>query len=315
MPKVSVIMNCLNGENFVRQAIQSVYDQTFQDWEIIFWDNASTDSTPEIAKSFGDGRLRYFRSRETVPLGKARQWAMAEARGEWVQLLDHDDFLTPDAFGLHVSAMGASSASGPFVLSYGGYTAIDETGALIRTHIPQESAGDLFGRLLRNMEIYPMCAWMNRRALNTIDFAATSAFVMAEEYNYFLKLALTGNACAIPSNVGTYRILSTSQSGKTSAFHAKEVLQTLDELAAMNPEKALLHKNDFRLAFARAQYLQAQHDMSVGNFAKARSIMRRIGRDRPAYALLSLAALAPPVWKALHNRSVKVALTSFLIRR
>src|SRR5579872_5126942 len=95
MPKVTVIMNCLNGENFVRQAIQSVYDQTYKDWEIVFWDNASTDATAAIAKSFSDGRLRYFRSEKTVPLGQARQWALTEARGDWVAILDHDDALLP----------------------------------------------------------------------------------------------------------------------------------------------------------------------------------------------------------------------------
>src|SRR5664279_817293 len=95
MPKVTVIMNCLNGERFVRQAIQSVYDQTFSDWEIVFWDNASTDATATIANSFSDGRLRYFRSEKTVALGQARQWALAKARGDWVAFLDHDDALLP----------------------------------------------------------------------------------------------------------------------------------------------------------------------------------------------------------------------------
>ena len=58
MPNVSVIINCLNSENFVRQAIQSVYDQTWLDWEIIFWDNASTDSTSDCPSSKRLGLLR-----------------------------------------------------------------------------------------------------------------------------------------------------------------------------------------------------------------------------------------------------------------
>ena len=57
MAKVSVIMNCYNGAAFVRSAIESVYAQTVGDWEIIFWDNASTDETAAIAQSF-DSRLR-----------------------------------------------------------------------------------------------------------------------------------------------------------------------------------------------------------------------------------------------------------------
>jgi len=59
---VSVIMNCLNYSKYLREAIDSVYVQTYKDWEIIFWDNASTDNSAEIARSY-DRRLRYFRSK------------------------------------------------------------------------------------------------------------------------------------------------------------------------------------------------------------------------------------------------------------
>ena len=48
---VSVIMNCFNGEKFLREAIDSVLAQTYQNWELIFWDNQSTDSSEEIIKA------------------------------------------------------------------------------------------------------------------------------------------------------------------------------------------------------------------------------------------------------------------------
>ncbi len=51
-PLVIVIMNCLNCEKYVREAIESVYAQTYTNWEIIFWDNASTDRSAEIAQSY-----------------------------------------------------------------------------------------------------------------------------------------------------------------------------------------------------------------------------------------------------------------------
>ena len=56
-PAVSIIINCLNGEKYLREAIDSVVGQTFQDWEVIVWDNASTDNTAAIAESYG-GRVR-----------------------------------------------------------------------------------------------------------------------------------------------------------------------------------------------------------------------------------------------------------------
>ena len=70
MPKVSVIVNCYNGEEFLAETLETIKNQTFKDYELIFWDNCSTDNTPNIAKSF-DERLRYFRGEELIQLGQA----------------------------------------------------------------------------------------------------------------------------------------------------------------------------------------------------------------------------------------------------
>lgn len=89
-PLVSVIMNCYNGEKYLREAIDSVYAQTYTNWEIIFWDNSSTDKSAEIAKSY-DKKIKYFRSRENTCLGRARRRATKEAKGDYLAFLDSDD--------------------------------------------------------------------------------------------------------------------------------------------------------------------------------------------------------------------------------
>ena len=59
-PLVSVVMNCYNGETFLRDAIDSVYAQTYENWEIIFWDNASTDKSARIAQGYNQ-KLQYYK--------------------------------------------------------------------------------------------------------------------------------------------------------------------------------------------------------------------------------------------------------------
>ena len=93
-PKVSIIMNCLNGEQYLKQALDSVFEQTYDDWEVIFWDNASTDGSAVIAKSYGE-RVRYFKSSVTHLLGKARNLAIKEATGDFIAFLDCDDIWFP----------------------------------------------------------------------------------------------------------------------------------------------------------------------------------------------------------------------------
>jgi glycosyltransferase involved in cell wall biosynthesis len=94
IPKVSVVMNCYNSAKYLREAIDSVYAQTFTDWEIVFWDNASTDKSAEIAKSY-DNKIKYFCGDKTVPLGAARNLALKECRGKYIAFLDCDDIWLP----------------------------------------------------------------------------------------------------------------------------------------------------------------------------------------------------------------------------
>ena len=59
-PLVSIIMNCYNGEKYLHEAVDSVIEQTYQNWEIIFWDNQSSDLSKTIFTSYDDPRFKYF---------------------------------------------------------------------------------------------------------------------------------------------------------------------------------------------------------------------------------------------------------------
>jgi len=93
-PLVSIIMNCYNSDRFLNEAIDSVYAQTYTNWEIIFWDNASTDNSAQIAKSY-DNKIKYFLADETTPLGEARVLAVQQAKGDYLAFLDCDDLWLP----------------------------------------------------------------------------------------------------------------------------------------------------------------------------------------------------------------------------
>ena len=71
-PLISVIMNCHNGEKFLRQSIESVISQSYKNWELIFWDNKSNDNSANIFKSYDDNRLKYFYNSSKTTLYKAR---------------------------------------------------------------------------------------------------------------------------------------------------------------------------------------------------------------------------------------------------
>ena len=59
-PLITIIMNCYNGELYLTQALESILKQTYSKWELIFWDNQSTDKSAEILNKFNEKRFRYF---------------------------------------------------------------------------------------------------------------------------------------------------------------------------------------------------------------------------------------------------------------
>ena len=95
-PLISIMMNCYNGEQYLEQAIQSVIAQTYSQWEIIFWDNNSTDNSANIVHSFNDSRIHYFKSKEHTNLGTAKNMALKKVDTQWLAFLDVDDFWEKD---------------------------------------------------------------------------------------------------------------------------------------------------------------------------------------------------------------------------
>lgn len=89
--KVSIIMNCLNGEKFLNESINSLLSQTYENWELIFFDNNSTDNSAKIVREFNDKRIKYYKSRKKIKLGLARKKAIDKANGEYIAFLDTDD--------------------------------------------------------------------------------------------------------------------------------------------------------------------------------------------------------------------------------
>ncbi len=95
-PLISILMNCFNGETYLEEALNSVFQQEYKNWELIFWDNNSTDRSKEIVSSFKDKRIRIFTSLIHTNLGKARKEAYKKVQGDYLAFLDVDDIWKPN---------------------------------------------------------------------------------------------------------------------------------------------------------------------------------------------------------------------------
>tara|TARA_B100000795_G_scaffold256501_1_gene228994 strand:+ start:265 stop:1128 length:864 start_codon:yes stop_codon:yes gene_type:complete len=85
-------MTCNNGEAFLQNAVTSIINQTYPNWELIFYDNYSNDQSEEIIKNFNDNRIKFFSSETLVNLGSIRKLAYSKCSGHFICFLDVDDY-------------------------------------------------------------------------------------------------------------------------------------------------------------------------------------------------------------------------------
>lgn len=119
---VSIIMPSWNTERFIAEAIQSVLDQTYTNWELIIVDDCSSDNTDEVVASFKDERIKYLHNKKNSGAALTRNKALREAKGEWIAFLDSDDLWMPEKLEHQIDFMDKNGYS----LSFTEYEKIDE---------------------------------------------------------------------------------------------------------------------------------------------------------------------------------------------
>ena len=132
-PTVSIGLPVYNGENFICAAIESILQQTFQDYELIISDNASTDRTAEICQHYAsqDARIRYYRN----PVNRGPAWNYNRvfhlSSGEYFKWVAHDDVLAPAFIETTLAALIADESA---VLSFSKVDIIDATSRIIKQY-------------------------------------------------------------------------------------------------------------------------------------------------------------------------------------
>lgn len=120
-PKVSICVPTYNRKDYLRETLDSIFAQTYKDYEVVVVDDGSTDGTDKMLEQ-GDYPVRYYRQ-ENSGDAAARNWMIKLALGEFITFIDSDDLLIPDAVERMVEAM---EAEGGEVIVYGPYFRIDE---------------------------------------------------------------------------------------------------------------------------------------------------------------------------------------------
>lgn len=232
IPKVSVIVNCFNGEKYLRESINSVYNQTCTDWEIILWDNASTDLSPEIAKEY-DERLRYFRGEKTIPLYSARNKALEQARGGFIAFLDCDDLWMPDKLEKQIPLFDDPEVG----LVFSDAIYFNENGKTKRLYATMPyHTGLCFSVLLSNYFLCLQTVVIRRKILSTEGEWFDPRFNIVGDSDYFRRISYTWRLAMVNKPLAKWRVHSSSMTWTKVQLLFKETNLMLEKYRNIFPD-------------------------------------------------------------------------------
>ncbi|MCD6162696.1 MAG: glycosyltransferase family 2 protein [candidate division Zixibacteria bacterium] len=185
MPKVSVIIPVYNSTGFIDEALQSVFAQTFKDYEIIIINDGSTDNTKQVIEKYSD-KIRYFYQENRGPAA-ARNNGIKKAKGEYIAFIDSDDIWHPEKLKMQVSILDSNQNIG---MVFTENSLFDENG------VYESSLGKrkrlMHGNLAENIFLYSYVAtptvMIRREVFDNIGLFEES-IKMAEDDNMWIRIA------------------------------------------------------------------------------------------------------------------------------
>jgi teichuronic acid biosynthesis glycosyltransferase TuaG len=205
-PLVSVVMPAYNAEKYIFEAIQSVVNQTYQNWELIVVDDCSTDNTKAIIETFAnqDKRIKpiYLDKNGGKP-SIVKNVGLKKVSGEYIAFLDSDDVWMKEKLEIQIIAMQTKRAYG---LCYTGGYWIDSLGQKIKSFLPQYDSGQLFKKMLRRYEINNQSVMITKQALENTLTQFNEVITIGEDYNLFMHILSKYDAIVIKQYLIKYRI-------------------------------------------------------------------------------------------------------------
>lgn len=228
-PLVSIIMNCYNGEKYLKEAVDSVIAQTYKNWEIIFFDNASTDRSKDIIKSYKNDKIKLFSSKTNTTLGNARNKAISKCSGIFIAFLDVDDLWLPKKLEKQIPLF-ENSKVGVVICDTFFFENDKNVKQLYKFKKPP--TGNVFSDLLMNSFISLETVIIRKKCLKKLDHFFDERFSMIEEYDFFLRILLNWELNYVDEVLAKWRIHSSSWTWKKADLFPLEREMMIDKFKA-----------------------------------------------------------------------------------
>ena len=222
-PMVSVLMPVFNGEKYLSEAIGSILNQTFTDFEFLIIDDGSTDRSIEIAKSYSDPRIKILLNDANYGIVKALNRGLKLSKGKYIARMDADDISIPSRFQKQYDFMEKNQDIGICG------TWIELFGTKSEVWSPPITHNEIFVGMLFESMIYHPTVFIRRELIVSLKQFYNEAFQAAQDYDFWVRLSLNGIKFA---NIGEvllkYRIHANNISKLYSQIRMESAYAVID---------------------------------------------------------------------------------------
>jgi len=284
---ISVVLNCLNGERFLKRSIESVLKQTFDVYEIVFIDNGSSDLSGAIAKEYGS-IISYFRNEKTTSLGQARNQGIMLAKGDFIAFIDADDEWRSDKIEKQTKLFNDDVS---FVFSNAEISeGLGKNFLLFDYAVPRFD--NIFNSLLAKDFISTSSVMFKKDAYLNLNQKYSNSLTIECDRDLFIRFAGDCKVKYINEALVIRYLHNSSTSSLHNAASIKELLYLEDSINTYCKSQALV--NDFSLFRfnSRLNILKGRHYWQLGDLKKARKSFLK-SKGKKGYLMFLLSVMYP----------------------
>tara|TARA_B110001452_G_scaffold9475_1_gene8129 strand:- start:86 stop:880 length:795 start_codon:yes stop_codon:yes gene_type:complete len=215
---VSIIMNCYNGDKYLEKSLKSIIFQKYTNWELIFWDNQSSDNSKKIFDQFSNSNFKYFLSEKHTTLYEARNLACEKAKGEYIAFLDcddvwHEDFLSERKY-FYENKFYDYSYSNAYIL-------FEKSNSKV-THTNKKLSNGLIYDFLAKEYLVTISSLIIKKKLLKEIGSFNPVFNIIGDFDFVMKISKTKQAYAIQNPLLQIRIHGNNFHDKNRKMFFKE---------------------------------------------------------------------------------------------
>jgi len=215
---VSIVMNCHNGEKYLEESVQSILNQDYKNWELIFFDNQSDDRSLSIIKNFKDSRIKIFKSEKKLSLYNARNHAINKVNGDLISFLDTDDKW--DKFFLKKLLKALIDSN--FDLVYSKFFLVDENKKKkyinVKNFLP---SGYITQYLLSSYNLGIIAVLFKKKIFENKKF--NNSYEIIGDFDFFIESSINYKFFAVQEPLAFYRIHNDNITKKKLELYKQEL--------------------------------------------------------------------------------------------